>query len=304
MNPTTLSNNPDCCHAIISGAEIFSWSHPSCWLTAQIITSRSGSRYGSGRSSTALTMVKIAIARPVPRASAVIAAVVDVQSRRNARIANRRSPAKEPTQVQPHDERLSSMSRPTLPNPRTAAACASLPPAPAWRFSSSNRSRWKRISSASSRSSAPSRQPYRSFQTRRAHARITITSCRLHHLPDGAHHAVELRLLPFQMLSARRADAVIARPPVVIGAFPFALHQPVHQQPLQRRVKRSFAHLHHFVGEAFQLGRDSVTMLGPAHQGAEDQHVQRARQQVGSGGSLLKHGVYGIDRRYQSQNVT
>src|SRR5258707_660933 len=86
----------------------------------------------------ALTIVKMAMASPVPRASASMAAAVEVQSRLKARIAKRRSWNNASSQVQPQAERLSSISSPTLPNSRRAA--------PDWPCSCSSNSTWKRIS--------------------------------------------------------------------------------------------------------------------------------------------------------------
>ena len=52
--------------------EIGSWVAAFSALVSQIVTSRSGAVYGSGRSTTASTMAKTVAAAPVPRPSTSI----------------------------------------------------------------------------------------------------------------------------------------------------------------------------------------------------------------------------------------
>ena len=54
-----------------------SGSRASAWLLDQRNTSRSGSRYGCGRSMTLLMMLKIAVFAPIPSASVTIAVIAN-----------------------------------------------------------------------------------------------------------------------------------------------------------------------------------------------------------------------------------
>src|SRR5262245_32422045 len=68
-----------------------SWVSPFGALVSHTITSRSGPGYGSGRSTTRSSTVKIAVVAPTPSARATSAAMVKPGARRSCRQPNRRS---------------------------------------------------------------------------------------------------------------------------------------------------------------------------------------------------------------------
>jgi len=104
------------------------------------------------------------------------------------------------------------------------------------------------------------------------------------------HHPSDRRgdLLPFrfsvrQLLSTERRQSVILELAVAVaGSLPrgddpvFALH------PVECRIQRPVLNLQHVVGRALDVARDFVTMCRTEEQGSEDEHVERALQQLGA----------------------
>src|SRR5207302_3797525 len=74
-------------------------------------TTRSGCAYGSGRSSTAFTTLKIAVVAPMPRASVRIAAAANPGAPRNVRTAYRRSWLSASSIAEPGDLSRSEVDR-------------------------------------------------------------------------------------------------------------------------------------------------------------------------------------------------
>src|SRR5439155_7684992 len=87
-----LSNDALCrCQSSTFNPELRESVTSRLGLTEAIRTSRSGSRYGSGRSKTALTTLKIAVFAPMPSASVSTATAVKPGFFSNWRKANLRS---------------------------------------------------------------------------------------------------------------------------------------------------------------------------------------------------------------------
>src|SRR6266513_5015913 len=87
-----LSNDALCrCQSSTFNPELRESVTPRLGLTEAIRTSRSGSRYGSGRSNTALTTLKMAVFAPMPSASVSTATAVKPGFFRSWRKANLRS---------------------------------------------------------------------------------------------------------------------------------------------------------------------------------------------------------------------
>ena len=84
-------------------------------------TRRSGSAYGSGRSSTVLITEKIAVLAPMPRARVRAATIVKAGSLRNMRRPKRMSSARFWIQRTLRASRQFCLESSTLPNSRSAA---------------------------------------------------------------------------------------------------------------------------------------------------------------------------------------
>jgi hypothetical protein len=121
---------------------------PSC----STVTSRDGSRYGSGRSSTALTTEKIAVFAPMPSASVSTATAVKPGFLRIVRTPNLTSCIRVSTKPPPFTSLHASFTRVQLPKLPLAARAASSGVMPRRTFSSARIRRWKRNSSSNSRS--------------------------------------------------------------------------------------------------------------------------------------------------------
>src|SRR5882757_698260 len=133
-----------------------------------------------------------------------------------------------------------------FPNCRFAAYRASLASSPSAISSRSFKSLCRRISSSNScaktspRTSIPT---LRQISLSLFIARPITASRRLNHTRNGLNHAVELRLLDLQLLSARRRQPIVARAPILRRHAPLRFHPTLDQHALKRGIQRSFFHL-------------------------------------------------------------
>ena len=98
----------------LAGAMTFRCVPPR--LVSQTVTSRSGSRYGSGSSITVRTTLKIAEVAPMPRASVTSAAAVKPGARRSTRTPWRRSRSESSSSAGRNSSRVLSLTRSSPPN--------------------------------------------------------------------------------------------------------------------------------------------------------------------------------------------
>ena len=97
---------------------------------------------------------------------------------------------------------------------------------------------------------------------------------------NGGHVAIEAGALGRQVLAAARRQRVVARPAVVVGRGPLGFDVVVEEQPLQRWIERALANLQDVIRQLPLPLRDAVPVQRLAVQHPEDQHVQRARQDL------------------------
>src|SRR5258708_26545034 len=146
----------------------------------------------------------------------------------------------------PHAWRPHSRKFIAFPNCRFAAYRASLASSPSAISSRSFRSLCRRISASNPRAKTSPRTsipPLRQISLSLLIARPITASRRLNHTRDSLNHAVELRLLDLQLLSARHRQTVVARTPILRGHTPLRFHPTLDQHALKRGIQRSFFHL-------------------------------------------------------------
>src|SRR4030095_17086404 len=82
---------------------------------------------------------------------------------------------------------------------------------------------------------------------------------------------------------ARLVEAALPRAGVILRGPPLRRDPPRALQPLQRRVERAVIHFQHFLRRLLYVMRDVVAMQRAEEQSPQDQHVERALQEVDTG---------------------
>ena len=78
----------------------------------------------------------------------------------------------------------------------------------------------------------------------------------------------------------RRQPVVLELAVPALRGFPLRAHPLLALQAMERRIERSVLDLQHVVGGALDVLGDVVAVGGPEAEGPQDQHVERALQQV------------------------
>ncbi len=104
---------------------------------------------------------------------------------------------------------------------------------------------------------------------------------RLKYVPHGSGKAVPVRFLARQLLAALGRQFVKLSLPAVVGLAPLRCEPPSFFQAMQRRVQRALLHLQHFLGDLPDSLRNPVAVYRSELNNFQDQHIQRALQQVG-----------------------
>src|SRR5689334_12234039 len=114
---------------------------------------------------------------------------------------------------------------------------------------------------------------------------------------DGGEHAghaggvaLPLRLLLAQRAAAGGGEAVELRALALLGVPPHALHPRALLEAVQRGVERTVEHAEGLAGALADPARDAVAVARAPRQRLEDQHVERAEQDVEV---VLARGAHG-----------
>src|ERR1043166_1247806 len=241
-------------------------------MSPQIRASRPGSAYGSGRSSTALTTLKIAVLAPMPSMRVRVTVSAKPGWRRSARRAWLKSLRRSPQKGRRNSSRASSFQCSRAPNSSWARRRASSGVMPRRRFRSVAISRRKRTSS-SSRLSLPSRGLSILRQPEYEVDRVGDP------LPVGP--------LGGEAAAAGGGEGIEAGAAVVLGRPPFGADQPLPLQPVERGIEGAFVHLEDAPGARFDALGDAPAVHGAEAEGLEDQHVEGALQEV-----LVRHDPF------------
>ncbi len=116
------------------------------------------------------------------------------------------------------------------------------------------------------------------------HGSSPFAGTRPHHTSDRRGDLFPFRFSVHQLLPTERRQSVILELAVAVaGSLPrrddpvFALHS------VECRIQRPVLNLQHVVGRALDVARDFVTMCRTEEQSPEDEHIERALQQLRAG---------------------
>src|SRR5262245_52060258 len=116
---------------------------------------------------------------------------------------------------------------------------------------------------------------------------MAVRSRALHHPSHRGRHAIPVRGFFFERSPAERAQTVKLRAAVVVRGPPLGAHPAANLEPMKRGIERAFHDAQHVVGRALNRRHDAVPVHFTAAQHLENQHVERARQQLS--GFLCSH---------------
>src|SRR5688500_8029515 len=228
-------------------------------------------------------------ARFTPMPTARTATTARPRPRRRPRTAYRASWRSSSMKPSPREWRSSSFSPSSPPNATRAWRSASFRGTPARTRSSVKASTWKRSSSDISCSNRARRK--RPLRTERKTASVHISRLRVVYRraqcrPDRGGETVPARRLFLQPLPPRRRERVELRLAVVIALAPLRVDEPLMLEAVQRWVERALGNVERLVRNLLDAEQHAVTVQRSERHGLENQHVERARQQIGA----LRHG--------------
>src|SRR5206468_1963348 len=142
---------------------------------------------------------------------------------------------------------------------------------------------WKRTSSAID-SSKRSRWSRAAASERR---RLNISHLIGSRVERGSHGGGEtfpaVGFFP-KALSSSRSHRVVLRFPAVLALSPFGGDQPLMLQPIERGIERALRNLQRVVGHLLDPQEYAVAVERLQRHRFQDQHVERAREQIGAFG--------------------
>ena len=80
----------------------------------------------------------------------------------------------------------------------------------------------------------------------------------------------------FTVLKPSGWFSATSRLPAGFRDAPFSPHPSADEQPLQCRIERPFAHLEGILRQSPDVQRNAISMIRPAAQSLQNEHVQRA----------------------------
>src|SRR5689334_3090982 len=112
----------------------------------------------------------------------------------------------------------------------------------------------------------------------------------VHDALERSHDPLERGYAFPEMATARSGDGVVSRTPPGWRFSPLAGDQAVPQQTLEGRIERSMLDAEHAAGETFDVTHDPVGVHRLHREAAEDQHVERALEEIVLGSAGLARG--------------
>jgi hypothetical protein len=97
---------------------------------------------------------------------------------------------------------------------------------------------------------------------------------------DGVGHPGPVLALLGELPAPGPRQAVVLRLPVVVGGVPLGVDPPLLLEAVQRRVERPLVHAQHITRDLLDALRDAPPMHRLERERLQDQHVQRALQQI------------------------
>ena len=102
--------------------------------------------------------------------------------------------------------------------------------------------------------------------------------------PDGPGERVPFRLLAHELLSAETRDAVVAGAFPFVGSLPGRGHPAIGFESIKRRVERTGFNLQQVFRRPPNVFGNGMTVARTRLQGAQDEKIERASQELESRG--------------------
>ena len=109
---------------------------------------------------------------------------------------------------------------------------------------------------------------------------MSSTPGRLHDARDGLHETAPFRVLERQLLFAGCRQSVVLRALLVLRQLPFRADPPLTLEAVEGRVERSMIDREHVIRARPDGEPDPVAMLWSLRERAQNQHVERALQEL------------------------
>src|SRR5215469_5443884 len=245
----------------------------------EMCTSSRGEGTARLRSSKASIKEKTAVLEPIPSARVKTATAVNPGFFLSIRKPYRASSSKSPSHLRPHSSRVTSFTKPTFPNSRSAACSASFRSAPRATRVCTDMLKCARSSSSSSASRVLRRQKIIEFSPRSQAALARGSHLfGIQHAGHGIGELGPLRTFPAQLFLSRSCELVVLRPLLILRNLPFRLDPLLLFQSVQGRIERSRVHLQNLAGAVADGHANSIAMLRPPLQRLQDQEIQSSLQ--------------------------
>src|SRR5215207_4423880 len=177
--------------------------------------------------------------------------------------------------------RAASLTLSRLPKRRRASRTALSGVMPLLMFSCARIMRWKRSSASISSSTCSLRSRALSRSRMNLSQYIPHTSSgRPHHLENGVRQPAPVLLFDLKLLPARLCELVELGPQVVLRRAPLGRNPPLPLDAVERGVERALFHPQHVVGHQDDTLPDSVPVQRTDRERLQDEHVERALQQL------------------------
>src|SRR3984893_5811390 len=253
-----------------------------------IITSRSGSRKGSGLSRTERTTVNSDVVAPMHNAITRTATIENPGDRKRVRTLILRSRRRLSSPFQLQTARVCSLIRVRLPKERRAA----------WRASSGGTPCSRCSSSSSSRSDCSSRSTSASRFLICHHVISALLSRGPHYACDSFRHLLPLRFFDHKSFSALFRKSVILEFPIAIrGGLPLGNNPSFSLHTVQRRIERAMLHLKEVIGGPLNMLANLMTMRWTIKKCSQDEHVQGSLEYIRALPRTLGHGRHPTSNR-------
>ena len=96
----------------------------------------------------------------------------------------------------------------------------------------------------------------------------------------AADNAAPARALERQLSAPGRRDTVVLRALIVVGELPLRVDPALPLETMQRWIEGTVIDVEHFIGAGAERNADTVAVLRSPLQGAQNQQVERALEQI------------------------
>src|SRR5437867_2241104 len=234
---------------------------------------------GSGRSRIASCRLKSALLIPMPIASDSAAVDVKRGLRRNRRSPYRMSFSTVSTNAPARTSLTCPVIVSTRPSSSVAARRASSERMPFRIFSSTSSSKMVRTSSSSSRSTSPRRTTLRQRLDMRDSRDTVDLQSGFKRAGDGHDDSIPLHRFFSELAAAGPRQAVILRPPIVLGGLPARSEPASFFEPVESGKQRAGLHDERSAGDLFDTAGHAQSVQLAGRQRFQNQKIEGSLKQ-------------------------